>query len=536
MHSISSVALAVVCFGGYGVAQSLQGNMVFKKGDSVPLYANKVGPFANPSEQYEFYTLPFCAPKEEERKGLHLGEVLGGDRMMKSLYSLPFLVKFTARTLCSYTLQPKEIEMFQRAIDADYFFELIYDGIPVRGFIGEKKKEIIHGESVTAYHLFTHYIFSISHNGEKILGVRWEHDPFDFLDITEKDKELDVHFKYSSRWSKATADNNHLLGTPGDQEHLQIRWFSILNSIGTVLLLTGFLAVILMRVLRNDISRYALMEQGGDSAMTEETGWKLVHGDVFRTPSNPELLCAVLGNGMQLLCLVIGVLFLALIGVYSHYNRGALLVASLVRRDFNVSPRVCRSISSYLHLHIQVLANSFSLALLSAIALSQMLLSLTSVINGYVAATAYAKLDGVHFPMALALSYGLFLGPLFVVGAALNMVAVAYGSSTALPFGTVLVILLLLTLVSLPLNLLGAATGRALARPLSVPCRTARLPRAIPPLPWHRRGPVLVAAAGFLPFRYVCVLLRALRKGREWGRRLSAISRFPSILLFAHPL
>ena len=331
MHAIFLAALVFLIYNSDGSAQSLTGNMVYKKGDPVPLYANKVGPFANPSEQYEFYTLPFCAPKEEERKGLHLGEVLGGDRMMKSLYSLPFLVKFTARTLCSYTLQPKEIELFQRAIDADYFFELIYDGIPVRGFIGERKKEIIHGETVTAYHLFTHYIFSISHNGEKILGVRWEHDPFDFLDITDKDKELDVHFKYSSKWLKATGENNHMLGTPADQEHLHIRWFSILNSIGTVLLLTGFLAVILMRVLRNDISRYALMEQGGDSAMTEETGWKLVHGDVFRPPPHPELLCAVLGNGMQLLCIVIGVLLLALLGVYSHYNRGALLVASLVR-------------------------------------------------------------------------------------------------------------------------------------------------------------------------------------------------------------
>ena len=24
----------------------------------------QVGPYGNPSEQYEYYTLPFCAPKE----------------------------------------------------------------------------------------------------------------------------------------------------------------------------------------------------------------------------------------------------------------------------------------------------------------------------------------------------------------------------------------------------------------------------------------------------------------------------------------
>ena len=45
------------------------------------------------------------------------------------------------------------------------------------------------------------------------------------------------------------------------------------------------------------------------------------------------------------------------------------------------------------------------------------------------------------------LSYFLFLGPLFVVWTFLNFVAVAYNSSTALPFGTVVVILLILTLI-----------------------------------------------------------------------------------------
>jgi len=34
----------------------------YKEGDRVPLYANKVGPFHNPSETYRYYDLPFCAP------------------------------------------------------------------------------------------------------------------------------------------------------------------------------------------------------------------------------------------------------------------------------------------------------------------------------------------------------------------------------------------------------------------------------------------------------------------------------------------
>ena len=43
----------------------------------------------------------------------------------------------------------------------------------------------------------------------------------------------------------------------------QIHWFSIINSCVTVLLLTGFLATILMRVLKNDFVRFGSDEETG---------------------------------------------------------------------------------------------------------------------------------------------------------------------------------------------------------------------------------------------------------------------------------
>jgi transmembrane 9 superfamily protein 1 len=125
----------------------------------------------------------------------------------------------------------------------------------------------------------------------------------------------------------------------------------------------------------------------------------------YRYPENKELFCAVLGNGSQLLCMCFGVLFLACLGPYTRYNRGALLVAALL------------------------------------------IFALTSGVNGYVAASMYTKLEGKSWVWALMLAYFLFLGPFFVVGTFLNFVAVGYNSSAALPFGTVVVILLILTLV-----------------------------------------------------------------------------------------
>jgi Endomembrane protein 70 len=46
---------------------------------------------------------------------------------------------------------------------------------------------------------------------------------------------------------------------------LQIHWFSIINSCVTVLLLTGFLATILMRVLKNDFVKYTKDDEAGGS-------------------------------------------------------------------------------------------------------------------------------------------------------------------------------------------------------------------------------------------------------------------------------
>lgn len=60
----------------------------------------------------------------------------------------------------------------------------------------------------------------------------------------------------------------------------------------------GILTMIIIRTLRRDIARYNA-DDGPDEAI-EETGWKLVHGDVFRPPRYPRLFAAVVGTGVQI--------------------------------------------------------------------------------------------------------------------------------------------------------------------------------------------------------------------------------------------
>lgn len=54
----------------------------------------------------------------------------------------------------------------------------------------------------------------------------------------------------------------------------QIHWFAVINSVMIVLFLSGMVAMIMMRTLRRDISKYNQLESGEDAQ--EETGWKLV--------------------------------------------------------------------------------------------------------------------------------------------------------------------------------------------------------------------------------------------------------------------
>ncbi|PIO75290.1 endomembrane protein 70 [Teladorsagia circumcincta] len=91
---------------------------------------------------------------------------------------------------------------------------------------------------------------------------------------------------------------------------VDIHWFSILNSIVVVLSLSGFLSVSIVRTVRRDIAHYNKDEAEDDTL--EETGWKLVHGDVFRPPPHQMILVNMVGTGIQLLGMT-GTLFPSLI-------------------------------------------------------------------------------------------------------------------------------------------------------------------------------------------------------------------------------
>ncbi|KAG4988868.1 hypothetical protein JHK82_031202 [Glycine max] len=258
-------------------SSSSPSNHLYDVGELVPLFVNKVGPFNNPSETYEYYDFPFCTPDPIVRKKESLGEVLNGDRLSNALY--------------------------------EFKFRFYLDDLPFWGFIGKLEEDgWTPGGGEPNYYLFTHVQFDVLYNGNWIVQVNAFGDPNRAVDIT-KDVGVDVKFTYYVIWNATKVRFENRMDRYSRASlmpaHRQVHWFSFINSIVVILLLIGLLALLYIRY-------------SNATEEDKEVGWKsLQHGDVFRPPPNSSLLFAVVGTGSQLLSSLIGTLY--------PYNHGGLL-------------------------------------------------------------------------------------------------------------------------------------------------------------------------------------------------------------------
>lgn len=195
----------------------------------------------------------FTAPVKEKKEAL--GEVLNGDRLVTAPYKLEFLGEKNSQVACRKRLSREDVAQFRDVISKDYYFQMYYDDLPIWGFLGKVVKDGKSDPSEYKYYLFNHLQFEIFYNKDRVIEIIVRTDQSFLVDLTE-DKEVEVDFTYTVRWKETEIPFEKRMekyslasSTP---HHLEIHWFSIINSCVTVLLLTGFLATILMRVLKND--------------------------------------------------------------------------------------------------------------------------------------------------------------------------------------------------------------------------------------------------------------------------------------------
>lgn len=478
----------------------------FKKGEALTVKVNKLTS-TKTQLPYTFYSLDYCRPPEIVDSAENLGEVLRGDRIENSPYEFKMREPQMCNILCRKTLNAKTAKDFKEKIDDEYRVNMILDNLPLvvriertelrvyqQGFnVGVKGQYA--GTKEQKHFIYNHLTFTVKYHQDKETGatriVGFEVEPFSVKhayegewsektttlttcnphakrevtssespqEVEDKNEVIftyDVHFqdseiKWASRW------DTYLLMADD-----QIHWFSIVNSLMIVLFLSGMVAMIMLRTLYRDISKYNQLETQEEAQ--EETGWKLVHGDVFRPPANSDLLCVYAGTGVQFFGMTLITMIFALLGFLSPSNRGGLMTAMVLLWVF------------------------------------------MGLFAGYSSARLYKMFKGTEWKKITLKTAFMFPATIFAVFFVLNALIWGQKSSGAVPFGTMFALVVLWFGISVPLVFVGSYVGFKKAT-IEDPVKTNKIPRQIPDQPWYMHPAFSILIGGILPFGAVFIEL-----------------------------
>mmetsp|Transcript_117659 Transcript_117659/g.175740 ORF Transcript_117659/g.175740 Transcript_117659/m.175740 type:complete len:647 (+) Transcript_117659:35-1975(+) len=496
----------------------------YKDGDHIELWVNKVGPYANPQEAYEYYALPYCAPQTKhhpdeggrfnEWKGHNMGEILGGHALRHSGHDITFLKSSSQPEKCTTPALTKEhADHFKKAAQHRWFYQMYLDDLPVWGMVGEmlpkadkfsvKEKDDLDrldhmtdldDAAIAGLHPYVYTVRNlvISYNNDQIVKVDLTSDPKSLVEVKEGAK---LDFALYVQFEKTSEEFSSRFNRYLDHDFFKhpIHWFSVFNSFMMVLFLMGLVALILLRTLKKDYARYGLvhdLEDGDDDEKealhhdkVEDAGWKQVHGDVFRAPALLPLFAALIGTGWQLVVLTLGVILFAVLGPLHgevHEERGEVMQAILI----------CYSLSS--------------------------------VVSGFMSGKFFKEYyptvarrgnnDGAAMQWQMAMGATVMLLPTVTVliTSFLNAVSITYGTIYTFPFLTLLKIFCLWVFVSVPLCIVGTLLGRHANKSTTTtfPCRVNAIPRPIPEdVPWYGKPQGLIPLAGLLSFGSIFIEL-----------------------------
>jgi len=266
-------------------------------------------------------------------------------------------------------------------------------------------------------------------------------------------KESDV--AWTSRWDVYLKDELYANGTSA-----QVQWYSISNSIFIVLFLSLLIISVLVKNLKKDIASYNAIDLGDeeDDDEEDETGWKLIHADVFRPPSNfPMLYCVFIGSGTQLLVSLFFTISLGAIGFLNPSRRGSMMNAVLV----------C--------------------------------FMLCGILAGYMSSRLYKSFRGRAWQLCTVCTAILFPGMCLTVFLFFNTVLAFYKSSGSAPFLDILILVAMWCCVSIPLVFVGAFFGYK-QEAIHFPCVTSTIARAIPEPNFLLQPKLAILYAGIIPF------------------------------------
>ena len=129
-----------------------------------------------------------------------------------------------------------------------------------------------------------------------------------------------------------------------------------------------------------------------------------------------------------------------------------------------------------------------------------------SSVAGYVSSIAYKSYQGENRKQNVVLTAILVPAVVFGILVLLNFVLISKQSSSAVPFGTLVALMAMWCLISIPLSVFGAYFGYRYKN-FDAPCRTNQIPRQIPTQPWYLGTISSALIGGILPFGAIFIEL-----------------------------
>lgn len=455
---------------------------------------------------YAYYDLPFTCPPTPESRPLHLSlnEVIRGDRIWESDYKLKFREDATCNRLCDRLTKPEGLRRADQLIRSGYVVEWLIDDLPgATTFISstDNKKYyaagfplgfVRDGRTYIHNHVMMVVRYHTEKNGQQTIvgfevyprSVSDFHCPGAAKNFDNFEIDVDAHkttlipFTYAVYWREEEAiswSGRWNLYFKSEGNNKEIHWLSLINSLVLVALLTAVVAVVLLRTLNRDIQTYNGIDEANkdiaietDKSDFNNSGWKLIADDVFREPSRPLLLALMLSSGVQVFFTILGVLFMSTTGLMGPNVRSSILSTSLA------------------------------------------LFILGGCGAGYSGIRFYKNFtQEVHVEKCLGLSivFGGGLPCLVLVSVLiLNCIVWAKDSSTALPFGTVVLLIVFFVALEVPLSIIGGFIGNR-AVPAATNANLTKAARLVPRQPKFSSYWYAIPAFGLIPFGTIYVEL-----------------------------
>jgi len=493
----------------------------FSENEVVPIYVDLVES-RKTQVPFKFYDLPTCPePPRERIKGFRksLGNRLQGHQLMPSPFDIKAMLPVSCTPLCAVTIEGKKLKWMRQLVERQYRVHMSLDQLPVlmrskelnyavRGYpVGFKAPPSFTGLKNDEYFLYNHLKFTISYNkipsqfeGIRIIGfdvhpVSIEHklpegiffnagsiesdtevttctdenpvnDPSSYLALRAgpTGEPVEVIYSYEVKWEETSVPwsdrwDVYLVGSPDDDIH----YFAIVNSLMIVVFLTGAVATIMIRTLRKDIAGYNEMQTLEEAQ--EETGWKLVHGDVFRPPTHhPMVLAVAVGTGAQVGTAFMLCLLCAMLKLLNPMKKGQTLTSVII------------------------------------------LYVLCGLVSGYVSSRVFKFAEGSEWKKCTIVTATAFPGLIVSMFMTLNLFLGFVDAATHVHFVTILLIFLLWVFLSTPLVFVGSYFGFR-APKIEVPTKTNQIARIVPQQSFYNRLPWSALLGGILPFGSVCIEL-----------------------------